>query len=167
MNVFCPRLFSAIRLPDPILGSRTIVIPLIRTNDRKKANIDPIDYSSWPCSRDDLLDDLWALALAHLPDLPKLNHWVADRAKLSGRNLQPWRALLEVAAWLEDQGVSGLWKRMDDLSYHYHITERKELKIPDLTILVVRSLLEVARSRLDISDIMDIRDVKYPDSHEL
>jgi hypothetical protein len=31
VNTCCPRLFSATRLPDPILASRTIVIPLIRT----------------------------------------------------------------------------------------------------------------------------------------
>lgn len=167
VNVYCPRLFSAIRLPDPVLASRTIIVPLIRTNDRAKANIDPLDESSWPCSQRDLLDDLWALALAHLPRLPAWDHWVADHARLSGRNLQPWRALLAVAAWLEDQGMSGLWNRMDNLSYHYHIKERQELEIPDLTILVVRSMLEVARTRLDLSGIKDIWDVKHPDSHAL
>ena len=34
----------AIRLPDPILASRTIVVPLIRTPDRYRANADPLDY---------------------------------------------------------------------------------------------------------------------------
>ena len=34
VNTFCFRLFSAIQLPDPVLASRTIVVPLIRTPDR-------------------------------------------------------------------------------------------------------------------------------------
>jgi hypothetical protein len=29
VNTFCPRLFSATRLPDPILASRTIIVPLV------------------------------------------------------------------------------------------------------------------------------------------
>ncbi|MSP12925.1 MAG: hypothetical protein EXR62_08205 [Chloroflexi bacterium] len=43
VSTFCPRSFSAIRLPDPVLSSRTIVAPLIRTNNREKANADPMD----------------------------------------------------------------------------------------------------------------------------
>ena len=38
VQTFCPRLFSAIRLPDPVLASRTIIVPLIRTANREKAN---------------------------------------------------------------------------------------------------------------------------------
>ncbi|GAG33737.1 unnamed protein product, partial [marine sediment metagenome] len=37
VNAYTARLFSAISLPDPVLASRTIVVPLIRTTDRKKA----------------------------------------------------------------------------------------------------------------------------------
>src|SRR5262249_26593120 len=33
IDTFCPRLFSAIRLPDQVLGSRSIIIPLIRSGD--------------------------------------------------------------------------------------------------------------------------------------
>jgi hypothetical protein len=56
VSTFCPRLFSATRLPDPILASRTIVVPLIRTPDRYRANADPLDYKLWPHDRRKLLD---------------------------------------------------------------------------------------------------------------
>ena len=51
VNTFCPRLFSATRIPDPILASRTIVVPLIRTPDRYRANVDPEDQAAWPHPR--------------------------------------------------------------------------------------------------------------------
>jgi hypothetical protein len=100
VNTFCPRLFSAIRLPDGVLASRTIVTPLIRTIDRHRANADPLDYKLWPHDRRRLIDDLWALALAHLSTQPRYGSLVNDNAALSGRNLEPWRAILAVAKWL-------------------------------------------------------------------
>ena len=139
INAYCPRLFSAIRLPDPILESRTVIIPLVRTGDRKKANSDPLDYTLWPCNRGELIDDLWLLAVDHLPELPKYERVVNERASLQGRNLEPWRAILAIAAWLEDRGVKGLWERMEKLSTNYQ-AERSDLSTGDLPILVLKAL---------------------------
>jgi hypothetical protein len=116
VNTFCPRLFSAMRLPDQVLGSRSIVVPLIRTPDRYRANADPLDYETWPHDRRQLIDDLWALGLTHLAELPEHDAYVARAARLTGRNLQPWRAILAVAAWLDARGMGGLWDRMAFLS---------------------------------------------------
>src|SRR3989454_10671733 len=80
VQTFCSRLFSAIRLPDPVLASRTIIVPLIRTADPEKANADPCDYRLWPFSRTSLVNDLWALALSHLAELPRYDAHVADTA---------------------------------------------------------------------------------------
>ncbi len=111
VNAFCPRLFSAIRLPDSVLASRTIVIPLVRTPDRHRANADPLDYDTWPHQRRPLIDDLWALALAHLPHLRQHERDVSQHARLTGRNLEPWRAILAVARWLDEHDTQGLLKR--------------------------------------------------------
>jgi len=100
INAFCPRLFSAIRLPDPVLASRTIVIPLVRSADPHKANADPCDLDTWPCDRRRLIDDLWALGLQSLPRLRHYDSEAVSRARLAGRNLEPWRAILAVALWL-------------------------------------------------------------------
>jgi hypothetical protein len=97
VNTFCPRLFSAIRLPDAVLASRSIVVPLIRTPDAYRANADPLDYAAWPHDRDKLKDDLWALALANLPEIPSYVAQVNRVSTLQGRNLEPWRPILAVA----------------------------------------------------------------------
>jgi len=111
VNVFCPRLFSAIQLPDHVLASRSIVIPLIRTPDRYCANADPLDDEAWPHDCRQLIDDLWALALAHLPQLREYERAVNQKASLTGRNLEPWRALLAVALWLDDHDAQGILHR--------------------------------------------------------
>jgi len=143
VNTFCPRLFSATQLPDPILASRTIIIPLIRTPDKYRANADPSEYKLWPHDRRQLLDDLWALGLAYLPELVPYEAEVNLLATLTGRNLEPWRALLAVALWLDRRGVSGLWQRMESLSVNYQ-QERPELELGDMTLLVIRALVECA-----------------------
>jgi hypothetical protein len=140
-NTFCPRLFSATRVPDAILASRTIVVPLIRTPDRHRANADPSSYALWPHDRRALLDDLWSLALAHLASMPAFEQQVNERAVLTGRNLEPWRAILAVALWLDAQHA-GLWRRMEALSVAYQ-EERPELETGDMTALVVRALAAV------------------------
>src|SRR5439155_3639424 len=37
VDAFCPRLFSAIRLPDAVLSSRSIILPLVRSGDQPKS----------------------------------------------------------------------------------------------------------------------------------
>ena len=145
VNTFCPRLFSAIRLPDNVLASRSIVVPLIRTPDAYRANADPLDYATWPHDRGKLKDDLWALALANLPELPAYVAHVNKVAQLTGRTLEPWRPILAVARWLEDTGVEGIWKRMEDLSQAYQ-EERPELESADLQVLVIKALCHYATS---------------------
>ncbi len=142
VNAYCPRLFSAIESPDPVLASRSIVVPLIRTPDRYRANADPFDKSAWPVDRQKLVDDLWALALQYLPALPEFEARVnTELIRLTGRNLEPWRAIIAVALWLSDHGVNGLWERMEQLSIDYQ-RERPDLEKGDLLPLVVRALVE-------------------------
>ena len=87
VNTYCFRLFSAIRLPDNVLASRTIIIPLIRTPDRYRANADPLEYELWPYARRPLIDDLWCLALAHLPQVKSYEAKVNQMSKLIGRKI--------------------------------------------------------------------------------
>ena len=167
VNAFCPRLFSAIRLPDNVLASRSIVIPLIRTADRHVANVDPLDGEAWPHERRQLIDDLWALALAHLPALRECERTAIRDARLAGRTLEPWRAILADALWLDghdpdgvlkrserpsptgpladeedddrERPETGLWERMEALSVAYQ-RERSGLETDDLTTLVIHAM---------------------------
>jgi hypothetical protein len=160
VDAFCPRLFSAIKLPDDVLASRSIVIPLIRTPDSHRADVDPLDYDTWPHDRRQLIDDLWALALAYLPELRTYYRTISERASLTGRNLEPWRAILAVALWLDEKDPEGclrrtteeqaddgnkrvlnttLFERMNSLSVAYQ-TERADLDYGDFPSLVIRAL---------------------------
>lgn len=139
VSTYCPRAFSAIRLPDNVLASRSIIVPLIRTADRSKANADPMDETLWPNDRRQLADDLWALSLSYLSTLPPYDRRVGQEATLVGRNLEPWRSLLAVALWLNESKVEGLWQRMNSLSERYQ-AERQTLESSDQTTLVIRAL---------------------------
>jgi hypothetical protein len=140
INAFCPRLFSAIRLPDAVLGSRAIVIPLVRSAVQRTANADPCDPDAWPCDRRRLIDDLWAVGLTSLPRLRVHDVRAAAQARLSGRNLEPWRAILAVALWLqEEHGVAGLYGRLEALSVAYQ-SERADLEADNLTRLAILAL---------------------------
>jgi hypothetical protein len=141
VNTFSFRLFSAIHLPDPVLASRTIIIPLIRTPDRYRANADPLEAALWPHEKRPLIDDLWRLALTHLPTMPQYEALVNQEARLTGRNLEPWRAILAVARWLDEQGCAGLWLRLEELSWRYQ-AERPQLESNDFTSLVIRGLVD-------------------------
>jgi hypothetical protein len=65
---------------------------------------------------------------------------VGERARLSGRALQPWRAVLGVALWLEQFGVEGLYARLEQLAAAYQ-AERPELEADDLSSMVVKALM--------------------------
>jgi hypothetical protein len=139
INAFCPRAFSAIRIPDLTLASRSILIPMVRTSDKKRGNIDPVAFEEWPCDRRHLIDDLWALSLGNLSQMPMWEKWVGKNSTLVGRNLQPWRAILAVARWLEEKGEQGLFQRIQKLSLEYQ-KERVELELPDFTRVVIQAL---------------------------
>ncbi len=173
VNAYCPRLFSAIRMPDTVLATRTIIIPLIRTSDRDKANFDPLDYALWPYDRKTLQDELWAIGLANLPVLHDYENQVAQNARLRGRSLQPWKAILSVAAWLDDvdqnhrlmrsfiQGkdqvvIGGLGRRLEEMSWRYQQEETGELQSSDLTLLVLQGMCKLAAAKSDIKDNSDV-----------
>lgn len=142
VSTFCPKTFSAIQLPDPVLASRTIVVPLIRTIDNDRANNNPADYIKWPHDRNRLIDDLWALGLAYLRELPQHAQAAKEAARLSGRALEPWHAILGVAHWLTERGEQGLFQRMEELSVAYQ-RERADLETFNPGLFVLRALVEL------------------------
>ncbi|MBI5014367.1 MAG: hypothetical protein HZB55_02600 [Deltaproteobacteria bacterium] len=140
---FASRAFSAIRLPDIVLGSRTIVVPLIRSDDPERTCRNPQDPDAWPHERRRLVDDLWAAALAHLPTVRAYNAEVPRVATLRGRDLDTWRAPLAVALWLDrEHGVTGLFERLEALSVRYQ-RERDDTEADDLTRLALLALAEL------------------------
>ncbi|MCA9942034.1 MAG: DUF3854 domain-containing protein [Anaerolineales bacterium] len=163
VQTFSFRLFSAIHLPDNVLASRTIIVPLIRTPDRKRANADPLEYELWPYDRRQLMDDLWCLALAYMNEVQPYEGKINQEARLLGRNLEPWRAVLAMARWLDDKGVSGLWHRLEQLAIDYQ-QERPNLELSDYTALTIRALCRLMATKISapfgISDVYDVSDIR-------
>lgn len=144
VNTFCPRLFSAIHLPDDVLGSRCILTPLVRSGDAHRAKANPEDAADWPTDRRQLVDDLWAMGLTHLALIPTYDRMGAELSELCGRPLDPWRPILAVAAWLEDKhGVNELFGRMKKLSEDYQ-NQRADLENADRTRVLFRALLQIS-----------------------
>src|SRR5262249_39856922 len=144
VNTFCARLFSATQLPDRILASRTIIVPLVRTANKEKANADPLDPKLWPTEQRQLIDNLWGLALAHLPSMSDYEASVNQKSELIGRDLEPWRAMLAVALWLDDHGTESLFPRMHALALRYRENERPNLDIGNLAVLTIKALIRSA-----------------------
>jgi hypothetical protein len=153
VNAFCPKVFSAINKPDDVLSSRCVIIPLVRTPDRKRGNADPLDHKQWAHDHRELIDDLWALALSQLSTLAQYDLIIAERSRLIGRDLQPFRGLLAVAKWLDDRGVVGLWERIESLASTIYQVERETLEVADETRVIVMTLISFAQAE--------------PEAHEL
>lgn len=147
VNCYCPRIFSTIQKPDATLSSRAIVIPVVRTASRLKGNSDPLDNAQWPCDRKKLIDDLWSTALEHLAEMPTFDKLIGDKSELIGRDLQPWRAILAVAAWLEKLGVEGIWKRTEALASGAYQTERVDLEKVDINRIAIRAVGEFIKNK--------------------
>jgi hypothetical protein len=119
---------------------------------------------------------LWAVGLANLPLLHDFEIFVGQNARLRGRNLQPWKAILSIAAWLDqldqqhrlqrpctlhNQGqgqvvIGGIWQRLEEMSWRYQQEESTDQQSGDLVLLVIQGLSKLAA---DKSDIIDDRDI--------
>ena len=160
INAFCPRGFTAISLPDPVLGSRSIRIPLVRTSDPRKGNSDPADLKRWPYDQRQLQDDLWATALALLPEAAEVWAELDDETELIGREFEPWRPILAIARLFERHGVDGLEQRMRTTMHAYQ-EEKADVDIGDRATQVIKAILyqraeDRASDVLDVSDMSDV-----------
>jgi hypothetical protein len=162
ISTYSPRLFSAIKLPDEVLGSRTIIVPLVRSDDDRRAKANPQDPSAWPIDQRRLVDDLWAIGLAHVSRLREFDRRSAAASILVGRDLDVWRAIFAVALWLdEEHSVEGLSQRMNELARVYQ-SERTGLELFDPVRVAIKALDlmiigtgEVEFSTKDLTDLMN------------
>jgi hypothetical protein len=160
VNAYCPRGFTAIGLPDPVLASRAIVLPLARTADPARGNADPADVARWPCDQQQLQDDCWATALALIGEAAGIWRELDSEVAIIGREFEPWRPLIAVARLFERHGVGGLEARVRSVMHAYQ-AERADLLGTDRTAAVVRALVSLAtRGDGDVRDVEDVRDVK-------
>jgi len=159
VHAYAPRCFTAIRLPDDVLKSRSIVIPLVRSADMSRQRHDPSRTDRWPCDRAELLDDLWAFGLHLLPEARDIwNELDDDGAMADGRQYDCWRAPLAVARLLDRHGVDGLEARIRCVIGAYQ-QERQEDQGGDRTVVLIRALL-VMMGTGDTSDTRTLGDTR-------
>ncbi len=147
VNAFAPRAFTAIALPDGVLASRCIVIPLVRTADPRRGNSDPANVKRWPCDRRALIDDCWSLALAHLPEAEQVWAEMDDEVDTLGRDFEPWRAVLATARLTDRHGTAGLEDTVREVMLRYR-EERVDILGDDLTVAVVRTLVSYVEDEM-------------------
>jgi hypothetical protein len=109
-----------------------------------------------------MLDALWALALSHIHEITAYVEQASEQAALSGRNLEPWQAIFAVALWLEEHGCIDIFQRMNNLSQVYQ-KERPDLEMADLTVLVIRALIQVVTGK-SVSSISSVSSIKVEGS---
>lgn len=169
VNTYSSRTFSAINLPYPVLASRSIMVPLVKTADRSRADADPNEDILWPHARRDLVDDLWNLALCCQAKVR--NHYRQASTQAMGREFEPWRGLLAVARLVEEDGETRLVARLGRLVNAYQ-AEKADFSSPDDNFLVVRALVEFTRrlapvtagsqkSAGDMVTLSDVGDIKF------
>lgn len=143
IDTFAPRAFTSISLPDDVLASRTIIIPLIRSGDIEKTRRKPTNAKDWgnvdPVS---LRDSLWLNVAKGLGEIEARKEEVDHSTDLSGRDFDIFQGPLTVACWLDkNHGFEGLFERMLNVMEAYHATKQKNL-LPSLENVVLQAMMD-------------------------
>lgn len=87
-----PRGFASIAIPEAVLGSRALRIPMVRTADPARARRDPALDGDWPDgeTREDLRDALTLWTIGNLRDAPAWYALARERLPVFGRDAEPW-----------------------------------------------------------------------------
>lgn len=161
VNSYAPRGFTAIALPDEVLHSRSLIVPLVRSGDQERANRDPGKLEHWPCNVSQLKDDLWALALWLLPEAAGVWTELDTDTSAFGRDLEPWRAAIATARLLERHGVADLERDVRAVM-RVSFEERSETIGDDRTRAVVLALVRYVETQAKTcqrpSDILTFSD---------
>ena len=161
INNFAPRSFSSIGLPDPVLASRTISVPLVTSIDQNKTRRSPSRDKDWPFSKRELIDDLFITAVVHLRDIQKCDQEASEMSELVARNHDIWRMPLAISYWLETQhNVTGVFDRISALSESYQSVNQENtgLDLNALVIIAASNLLRNSRQERLIVSTGDITD---------
>jgi hypothetical protein len=151
VNNFAPRLFSSIGLPDDVLSSRTISVPLVASVDKSKTRRSPARNSDWPHSISELIDDLWLLGITSTHRIHECDAEASTHSNLEARNHDIWRPILAIAFWLQnDHGVAGLFDRLTVIAESYHDQSLDYRGFDNVTLLLQAAYRYVATAGYDV-----------------
>ena len=141
VDAFGFKMFTSTFAPDPVLASRSIMIPLVPSGDGDKTTRDPECDREWTHDPNRLRDDLWVLGVRHLPLIRKIYGETFSEA-LKGRAFDSWRPILAVARWLEgiDPVVfNGLYDEIHEVAVAYQ-EDRRDLEQDHRQVIFIRAL---------------------------
>ena len=143
VNSFAPRLFSSISIPDPVLESRTISIPLITSAEQSKTRKSPLRIQDWPCDPRKLIDDLWVISVRHLVRIHECDVKASELSQLVARNHDIFRMPLAIAYWLQNEhGVAGVFDHVSAIA-NSHQTAKLDAGGYDLLHLVLEAVSDL------------------------
>ncbi|MGJ0621509.1 MAG: hypothetical protein ACR65Z_12475 [Methylocystis sp.] len=138
VNCFSGRCFSSINLPDPVLASRTISIPLVASPDNSKTRLSPSRKEDWPFDVGELTDDLWLLALTNLGAVRAFDAEASCLSPLQGRNHDIFRMPLAIAWWLMANFEMGdVHKRVESFAENYQLLRSDEQGVDSIAIALL------------------------------
>jgi len=144
VDAFGFKMFSSTEVPDQILASRSIMLPMVPSANAAITVSDPEDADDWPHDLRTLLDDLWIMGLQYLPAAHRA-YKEACSDILRGRVFDPWRPVLSVASLLESiepKNCQGLFDEIHELAVEYQ-EERKELERDHSREILVRAIWKI------------------------
>jgi len=112
----CAHLFAGGGPPAGRLAAECIGLRVATASDAARVARDPQALMTWPTPFTDMIDDLWATALANLQHVAGFDERVMADGRQATAKLGPWRPLLPVGLWLSENGAPGLYDRLLDLA---------------------------------------------------
>lgn len=94
-RAFCQKGFTNIAGVDDVLGSRVLLVPMVRAFDKKRSNRDP-EATPPPVAFQAITDDLYTLALTRMGDVERIYREL-DPGPLADREFQIWAPVLTLA----------------------------------------------------------------------
>lgn len=94
-RAFCQKGFTNIVGVDDVLGSRVLLVPMVRAFDKKRSNRDP-EATPPPVSFQEITDDLYTLAMTRMGDVERMYREL-DPGPLADREYQIWAPVLTLA----------------------------------------------------------------------
>ncbi len=143
---FAPRLFTSIGIPDDVLASRTILVPLIRSGDTAKTRRKPTNPNDWSINPDSLRDEMWLSISRALVEIEGCKSDVNNATDLSGRDFDIFQPTLTIAFWLDKFcDVPDLFARMVSVMESYHETKHRS-QLPSFEYLVLQACFDLLKS---------------------
>ncbi len=153
-DVYGPKATACIVGLPPELLSRCITIGMLRApKDSPKPRR---TIGSAPHAWADIRDELHVMAIDHFQAWPRLARRSDVCPEMSGREYERWQPLLAIARWLDDAGMRGLHKRVEQFAVEL-IDDAIDEGVPDMEAALLQAFFGLVTSGtyLKASEILD------------